>query len=630
MTADVTFRSGLEWDTVEVECHSKNPRLCAELAHLLMSYDAEPRPEKWVLDTLALRLCASELGALLNRNRATAEYDPNVREILHTHLEEVRSRQASRADEHVRPQDFLSVLAASRFKRELTPHQVRDLSRLLKLRHGANFSVPGAGKTATVLAIYEFLRTQQLADRLLVVAPKNAFLAWEDEVRLCFPTGAPVIRRLGGGYEGAMGVLREDPEICVITYQFLPNVYRPVAEWAHTGRTHLVLDEAHRIKAGISGVTAGAALKLAGFAIRRDILTGTPLPQSPEDLRPQLEFLWPGQRVLPEMGVEAEPSDRLLDDLQEQVRPLYVRTTKSELKLPPIKVSPISVELGPVQREIYELLRSEARRGAAGLDAKDRAYFRDLGRYVVRLLEAASNPMLITQEPLPFEDGELSESPDKVRAFDLLREFAKYEKPAKVAAAVERASEALRSGRERKVLLWSSFVQNIFLLERNLKEFNPVILFGGVATGEEEDPETREGRIRRFHDDPSCQVMIANPAACGEAISLHQACHYAIYVDRTFNAAHYLQSIDRIHRLGLAAAQVTTVEVLEAEWTIDGRVARRLKTKIKAMSQILDDPGLRALAYDPEDIVEEFPAGLEPQDVEEVVDHLNRGEQERG
>ena len=67
---------------------------------------------------------------------------------------------------------------------------------------------------------------------------------------------------------------------------------------------------------------------------------------------------------------------------------------------------------------------------------------------------------------------------------------------------------------------------------------------------------------------------------------------------------------------------VTTVEILEAEWTIDVRVARRLKSKIDSMSRILNDPGLEALAYDPEDIVEDFPAGIQAEDIEEIVDHL--------
>lgn len=177
-----------------------------------------------------------------------------------------------------------------------------------------------------------------------------------------------------------------------------------------------------------------------------------------------------------------------------------------------------------------------------------------------------------------------------------------------------------------KVLIWTSFVQNVLFLEKLLARFNPVVLYGSIGTGSEEDSDTREGRIRRFHRDAHCRVMIANPAACGESISLHHVCHHAIYLDRTFNAAHYLQSVDRIHRLGLPENVVTRVEILEARRTVDGRVTRRLKTKITAMGTILDDPGLAALVYDPEDVIEEFPAGIEPADVEEIMEHIVSGE----
>ena len=87
--------------------------------------------------------------------------------------------------------------------------------------------------------------------------------------------------------------------------------------------------------------------------------------------------------------------------------------------------------------------------------------------------------------------------------------------------------------------------------------------------------------------------------------SLHKVCHYAIYLDRTFNAAHYLQSIDRIHRLGLPEDVSTYVEIVEATDTIDNIVEKRLGKKIETMSKVLDDYDLQTLSYDPEDIVED-------------------------
>jgi len=599
----------------------------AEISSVLLGYGGYPSPEGLVVTVLQLRLAANEFGDVLIRHDLRASYDDPVRHLLNSHLAEFRARRDASNDLSSLPESLVhdQVRSTNRFRRKLTAEQVRDLGRLLRLMHGANFSVPGAGKTTTLLATYEASRGRGSVDRLLVIAPKNAFLSWEDEVVLCYGTTGPKVVRVAGGSAQAVTAIGTDPEIALITYQFLPNVLPLIRSWASGHKTHVVLDESHRIKSGFSGVYAFAALQLADVAARRDILSGTPLPNAPEDLRAQLEFLWPGQQILPDRRLQAEDSDDGLKEVQRSVVPLYVRTTKSELRLPELRLNPIAVRLGPLQRELYELLRSEAKRMASGLSVTDVRLLRKLGSHVMKLLQGASNPMLLaSNEELDIDAEDVSWS----RVWDLLREIARSEVPGKIHKTREIVEDALGSSHGSKVLIWSSFVQNVLALEKLLSNWGPVVIYGAIATGADEDADTREGRIRRFHSDPACRVMIANPAACGEGISLHKACHHAIYVDRTFNAAHYLQSIDRIHRLGLGEGVATRIDILEAQDTIDSRVASRLKAKIDAMSLILNDPGLSALAYDPLDVVEEFPAGIQPEDVEQIVDHIVHGDAE--
>lgn len=601
----------------------------AEISSVLFAYGASASGRGLVLSPLTLRMAAQDLGDLLTRHDVDTSYDEAVRHLLETHVREFRARVEAERDLSVlSAEDVLSLVRASkRFRRDLTQTQIRDLARLLRLPHGANFSVPGAGKTTTLFAIYEASRAQHLVDSLLVVAPKNAFLSWEDELAACYPDELvrPKIARIVGGPLQAVEVLTEDPEVALITYQFLPNVLDAVKSWTKRHQTHVVLDESHRIKAGTSGVYAFSALQLGGVATRRDVLTGTPMPNSPEDLRAQLEFLWPGQQVLPEQRLTAEESSELLDQVQRSVRPLYMRTTKQELPLPALEVVRVPVVLGPLQRELYELLRSEAKRLAVRFSPLDARLLRRLGAHVLKLLQAASNPLLLAAaEEVDVEGDDGSRS----AVWELLREIARTERPAKMTKAIELAESVLAQNQEAKVLIWTSFVQNVLALEKLLERYGPVTLYGAIATGSDEEADTREGRIRRFHTDSGCRVLIANPAACGEGISLHTACHYAIYLDRTFNAAHFLQSIDRIHRLGLTEDILTRVEILEARWTIDARVATRLKAKIDSMSVILNDPGLTALAYDPLDVVEEFPAGIQPEDVEEIMEHIVQGDKD--
>jgi SNF2 family DNA or RNA helicase len=594
----------------------------AELQYQLLQAGAEPQPSGYSLRSADFRRGAVEFAALLRDARAEVHLDTGVTELLQLQLQEIRERPTEGAplepvdEEAVRER----VADSGRLRAEPNEAQVENLSRLLALKHGANFSVPGAGKTFTLLALYEALREEGRVDRLLVVAPKNAFISWEDEVERCYAPGTrPIVARLSGGPEGVREALGEDPEIALITYHLLPNALERVLAWAVDQRTQIVLDESHRIKSGIAAVTATAALELNHAAARRDILSGTPLPHSPEDLRSQLEFLWPGQRVLPEGPLSVQSQPHVLDAIESAISPLYVRTTKAELDLPDLEVKPNGVTLGPLQRELYELLRSQAARAASGMSGRDQRFLRLLGRHVIRLLQAAVNPMLLTAGPL-VDAGEPGAAPEGTRAWELLRELAENETPAKLAAAVSLAKEIVDGG--EKVLIWSQFVTNVRILERALAEEGVVVIYGAVPTGADDDSETREGRIRLFEEDEGTRVMIANPAAAGEGISLHRACHRAIYLDRSFNAAHYLQSVDRIHRLGMRPDVEPRVDILVAADTIDSRVNDRLTAKLETMEVVLNDHGLGALVYDAEDVTEDFPAGIESGDVDPILDHI--------
>ena len=87
---------------------------------------------------------------------------------------------------------------------------------------------------------------------------------------------------------------------------------------------------------------------------------------------------------------------------------------------------------------------------------------------------------------------------------------------------------------------------------------------------------------------PSCSLTPQR----GEGVSLHHWCHRAVYLDRTFNAGHFLQSQDRIHRLGLSENTDTQFIILSSGSSIDEVVGARIQEKVAALAQLLDDPGL--------------------------------------
>src|SRR5207249_241512 len=114
----------------------------------------------------------------------------------------------------------------------------------------ANFSVPGSGKTTITLALFELLRQRGSVSRLLVIAPRNAFRPWEEEVAACL-NPAPSVVRLAGGIRRIRLLLRDldSKSIMLIGYQQAYFAADVLERWLieYSG-THIVLDESHRIK----------------------------------------------------------------------------------------------------------------------------------------------------------------------------------------------------------------------------------------------------------------------------------------------------------------------------------------------------------------------------------------------
>lgn len=163
------------------------------------------------------------------------------------------------------------------------------------------------------------------------------------------------------------------------------------------------------------------------------------------------------------------------------------------------------------------------------------------------------------------------------------------------------------------------------MLAKLLDPYHPVVLHGGVPTAVDMDdvPESsREALIECFKHDSSCHVMIANPAACSESVSLHRECDYALYLDRTFNAAAFLQSMDRIHRLGLPPTANVTYELLVSPDTIDDVVDRRLEQKVQRLGRLLDDDALRTMQLD--EVDEDDAMAFDAEDAQEVIEFLRR------
>ena len=60
--------------------------------------------------------------------------------------------------------------------------------------------------------------------------------------------------------------------------------------------------------------------------------------------------------------------------------------------------------------------------------------------------------------------------------------------------------------------------------------------------------DERDAAVYAFRRNESTRLLVANPAAAREGLTLTEA-NTSIYLDRTFNLVDYLQSQDRSHRI---------------------------------------------------------------------------------
>jgi len=494
----------------------------------------------------------------------------------------------------------------------LKTYQLENLQSLLALSNGANFSVPGAGKTTVSFALHLLLRENY--SKLIIVAPRNAFPAWESVVDECLNKNAPMDAReqflvLSGGESRIEEALRQNGNRFIISYDQLVRVDSLIERYLALHRTHLILDESHRMKAGAMSLRGLALLRMGHLANRRDILSGTPMPQSSTDLQSQLDFLHPGIGLGSRISTGEAPRSVLGN--------LYVRTTKKDLDLPDRKRQFIQVSLTEAHLAFYAVLKEDFHAQASALRRGPSAVaLINARRSIVRLLQAAVNPGLVVES--------LQDSVDQEKA-GLLRAVINEGPSNRVLEAVSLAERLVANG--KKILIWTIFTSTINQLKSLLAHMQPALIYGQIGMGSEDDDDTRQGQIRRFKNDPACQVMIANPAAASEGISLHMHCHDAIYVDRSYNATHFLQSIDRIHRLGLSADVETTIYVLQNKLppsvgSIDLSVSRRLATKIRNMEMLLADPDLHELALDEESAPGAIEQYIDAKDIEDLVAEL--------
>lgn len=473
--------------------------------------------------------------------------------------------------------------------RPLKPQQIQASFYLATMKRAANFSVPGAGKTAMTYGAFAYLSSSAVneVNKVLVISPLNAFEAWRTEFNEVFGDKRQLYFMNLKEFDNP-GDIRTNwgvANVIVINYEALFGWKLSVLNALIDEKTMIVFDEVHRIK-NPEGKRARNALELGKQARYHYVLTGTPIPNSYKDVYNFLHLLYDNEY---ESFFGWDINDLEVsnaEEINEKIQPFFWRTTKKDLNVP---------EAESDQLVIIQPSNSQADLAKTIHEVETNV----LGRYI-RLLQASTNPALLTEKINLHDLGFLSDEIDyslesaldsaeqrKAKQRMYLEAGLDTMVTPKFLAGMQLIEQLVAEG--KKVIVWGMFVGTMHKINNELKEKGILshLIYGQTPK------EDRVELINQFRSGP-VQVLISNPATLGESISLHQSVHDAVYFEYNFNLTFMLQSRDRIHRLGLDDNQYTRYYYLMTDGNkahngfIDQLVYDRLKEKEAVMMNAIE------------------------------------------
>jgi SNF2 family DNA or RNA helicase len=419
------------------------------------------------------------------------------------------------------------------------------------------FDEQGAGKTVTFIFAFDVLAHRNEADFALIVAPKSMVAEWPrdferfkgDLYRVGMVTGSR--REKTRGLSSDLDVVVTNFETAVAMEEELRASLR-----RRRGRAVLVVDESFFIK-NLDTKRTRSLLRLREWCGRAFVLCGTPAPNAPRDLVQQFNIVDFGATFGDVLVPDDRESARVCVQSVVERKGIFVRHLKSRVLpgLPAKRFHRVILDLQPVQLRLYESSLKSLISDLRSVD--DLGFRKQLTSFLAKrsaLLQICSNPVAITRC--------YEETPAKLLALDSLLEEIVHQ-------------------RGDKVVLWSFYTASLDALMVRYAKYNPVRYDGVVS-----DVRVRREAVRSFQEDDSTMVFVGNPAAAGAGLTLHRA-RIAIYESFSNQAAHYLQSLDRIHRRG----QTREVEylMLLCDKTIEVQEYDRLIHKELSAQQLLGD-----------------------------------------
>ena len=469
-------------------------------------------------------------------------------------------------------------------------HQKVGIWYLAKTNYYGIFDKPGLGKTIQLLYACLALKQADKLDCIVLVCKKSHGRVWhssnpEDDAQIqLHAPGTTVFSCLELTPSERRERWPQDKDVYIINYELLArnyvrakkgqtrtpdaSVYRlhdrvlargpEIGNLLHlltTRRCALILDESHAIKSPKANTTK-VLHGLAPYARYRYICTGTPVAEHPDDLWSQIYFLDQGKLLgksywqfvakyanfVEHRGRRWIQSYRNLGQLRKQVKTISIARTKEECLDLPAKVFKKDF-LYPEAKQA-QLLANIKNEMMMGLRAMKEGHL-NLGAgpfagAMQKMLRASAMPCTIA--------GNCDKS---VKMDELLTVL-----------------EGLNSD---QLIVWTLHhdVTEAVAQELNRKKITAEFYHGGVPF------VIRNDRLARFKR-KNFRVLVATQGSLREAVTLTNTT-YAYYMQLGWELTNWLQSIDRLHRIGTTGTVTIYTPIVVG--SLDNYIRKALEKK---------------------------------------------------
>lgn len=433
-------------------------------------------------------------------------------------------------------------------------HQKVTSSFLTMHRRAFCFNEQGTGKTASVIWAADYLMTQKLIKRVLVICPLSIMdSAWRNDLfrfamhrRVDVAYGKPEKRR---------EIIAGDAEFVVINFDGVEIVSEAIAN----GKFDLiVVDEANAYKNPQT-----KRWKVLNKLITPEtwlwMLTGTPASQSPVDAYGIAKLVNPNNVPRFYGGFRDQVMNKVTQfkwvpkpdansTVHKALQPAIRFTKEQCLDLPEMTYVMRDVPLSAQQEKYYELLRRQLIVQAAGEE--------------ITTVNAAAN----LNKLLQLSGGAVYSDTGEVVQFDASNRLAVLRE------VVEESSH--------KVLVFVPYRHAIEVVADDLKKhgYSTAVIHGGVSAS------NRSAIFERFQTTDSPQVLVIQPQAASHGVTLHAA-NTIVYWSPVMSVETYLQCNARVHRAGQKNPSV--VVHLQGSG-VEKRMYTMLNNKVDIHNKIID------------------------------------------